>query len=434
MWSQLITKKRIVALPLLAILLVNVAFAGTAAAQPRIWVGSADLEQESVLVGETVGVEVNMHNRGDGGVLGVSVEANGSEMTSERIHVEEDSNKQAVINVSFDEPGTYRIVAGGKTAGTVTVTQMLASSVAEREDGQTVRIRAGGLESGEPTSVNMPDSESQSFAVERVTLTGPNSSFNRSVATYAPPDGASFSVPSGDGVSIVGAVEMDSSADSETTSIRVGVDRDLISENDLQADEVSVYGNANGSFTPLDTRQVTTSEDRVVYEAVTDGGSQFIVGALTPEFDVRSTDLSTESAAGGRLITLTATIANDGQVTGEYPAEMRVDGVTVDEVNVTLRPGQSETVTLQHTLTSEGEYEVGLGDESVRSVVLTSDAVSGTENADGSESASGENSSGESILDAEPSLPSLDDVGALELGIGAGIVLLGGSLLLIFRP
>lgn len=433
MWSQHTAKKRIVALPLLALLLGSVGFAGTAVAEPRIWVGSADLEQESVLVGEPVGVEVNLHNRGDGGVIGVDVEANGSEVASERIHVEKNSNKKETINVTFDEPGTYEIVAEGKTAGTVTVTQLLVSSVSDRDDGRTATLRAGASESGEPMTASVGGSENHSLALQRVSMTGPNSSFDRSVATYAPADGASFDVPDGEGAAVVGAVEMDDVSGVETTSLRVAVDRDAIRDRDMETGEVVIYRAANGSFTPLETRQVTTTDDQVVYEATTDGGSQFVVGALSPAFDVRSTNLSTEDAADGQQITLTATVANDGQVAGDYHAEMRVDGVTVADQNVTLQPGEEQRITLEHVVTQRGEYEVGLGSENVGSIVLTSDAVSGSSTSGDSESPSTDTSGGESILDAEPSLPALEDIGALELGIGAGVVLLGGGLLLLAR-
>lgn len=434
MWSQLTTKKRLVALPLLAILLINAAFAGTAVAEPQIWISNADLERDATLVGEEVGVEVQLHNRGDGGVIRVDVSANGSEVTSERIHVEADSDKKAVIDIAFDEPGQYKITAKGKTAGKLTVTRLRVASVSQRDDGQTALVRAGTVQSGETMTANLPNADNLSFDLQRISMTGPGSSFNRSIATYSPADSASFSVPSDRGASIVGAVEMDSIPGVDTTSMRLAVTRDAIREKGLQTDGVLVYRKANGSFTPLDTEQVGTTEESIVYEASTDGGSQFIVGVLSPEFDVRSTNLDTEDATDGQRITLTTTVANEGQVAGDYVAEMRVDGVTVDEQTVTLQPGESTTITQQHTVTRKGEYEIGLGEESAGSIVLTSDAVSNADQSSGDEAEStGPESTDESFLDAGPSLPSLGDIGTVELGIGASIVLVGGSLLLLFR-
>ncbi|SFS05830.1 hypothetical protein SAMN05216559_2929 [Halomicrobium zhouii] len=437
MWSQTTSKKRLIALPLLAILLANAAFAGTAVAEPRIWMSSASLERDATLVGEPVGVQVQLHNRGDGGVIGIDVLANGSDVASERIHVESDSDRKAVINVSFDEPGTYRIKANDKTAGTLTVTRLRVASVTERDDGQTAIVRAGGVAAGESMTANLPAQDGQPFALQRVTMTGPGSSFNRSVATYAPADGASFSVPSGQGASLVGAVEMDAISGVNTTSLRVAVDRDALNEHGLESNGVTVYRKTGDSFTPLTTEQAATTEDAIVYEASTDGGNQFVLGALTPEFAVRSADVDTEDASDGQRVVLKATVANEGQVAGDYEAEMRVDGVTVDRQNVTLQPGESKTVELDHVVTSKGEYDVGLGAERVSSVILTSDAISGSDQSDSSDTTADDTESTDGgLLDAEPSLPSLPaigDVGTLEVGIGAGIVLLGGGLLLFVR-
>ena len=437
MWSHTTSKKRLVALPLLAILLVNAAFAGTAVAEPRIWMSSASLERDATLVGEEVSVVAQMHNRGDGGVMRVTVTANGSDVASERIHVESDSDRKAVINVSFDDPGTYRIKANDDVAGTLTVTRLRVASVTERDGGQTAIVRAGGVEAGEPMTAKLPARDGQSFALQQVTMTGSGSSFNRSVATDAPADGASFSVPSGQGASLVGAVEMDAISGVDTTSLRLAVDRDALNEHELESDGVTVYRKTDGSFTPLATEQVATTEDSIVYDASTDGGTQFVVGALTPEFAVRSADVETEDASDGQRVTLTATVANEGQVAGDYEAEMRVDGVTVARQNVTLQPGESKTVELDHVVTSKGEYDVGLGAERVSSVILTSDTIQGSEEADSAEPDDGDSkSTDDGLLDAEPSLPSLPaigDVGTLEVGIGAGIVLLGGGLLLFVR-
>ena len=434
MWSQLTTKKRLIALPLLAILVVNAAFAGTAVAEPRIWVGSADLERDAVLVGERVGVEVELHNRGDGGIIRVDVKANGSDLASERIHVESDTDKTKVINVSFDKPGKYKITAEGKSAGTLTVSRLLVTSVEDRADGRTTLIKAGAVQSGESMTANLPRANNQSVDLRQVTMTGSGSSFNRSVATYSSVDRAPFSVPSADGSPILGAVDMDSISGVNTSSFRVAVDRDSIRENGLQTDGVRIYRKTNGNYTALPTEQVATTEDSIVYEATTDGGSQFIVGALNPTFNVRSTKLSTDDASDGQQLTLTTTVANEGSVPGDYVAEMRVDGVTVDEQTVTLQPGESTTIRQHHTISRKGEYEVSLKDESVGSVVLTSDSVStADQTTDASTESSKPESADESFLDAEPSLPSLGDVGTFELGVGASIALLGGGLLLLFR-
>lgn len=434
MWSQLSTKRRLIALPLLAILLSNAAFAGTAVAAPQIWVSGADLERDATLVGESVGVEVQLHNRGSGGALTLSIEANGSEITSERVQVEGDSSKEVVLNVSFDEPGQYSITAKGKAAGTVAVTKLRVTSVTQRDDGRTSQVRAGAIEAGEPLTANVPDTGNQSFALQRVTMIGSGSAFNRTVSTYAPVDGAPFSVANSDESPVIAAIEMDAVSGVNTSSMRVGIDRDAIRESGVGADEIRIYRKGGGSYTELDTEQATTTEDTIVYEASTDGGTQFVVGSLAAQFDVRSTTLGSEDAPGGQRIKLTPTVANDGPVSGEYVAEMRVDGVTVDQQTVTIASGESTAIPLDHTVDQKGEYQVSLGAESAGSVVLTSDAVADDEASTESErEGSKTEASDESLLDAAPSLPALGNISVLELGIGSSIALVGGGLILLLR-
>ena len=434
MWSQLSTKKRLVALPLLAILLVNVAFAGTALAAPRIWVSSADLERDATLVGESVGVELQMHNNGDGGAITVEIHANGTKIESKRVQVPADSDKKESIPITLEEPGRYKISTQDETAGVLTVTKFRAMSTENRDDGRTTRLRAGAVPAGEPLTATLSTADNQSLSLQRVTMTASGSSFNRSVATYAPADGASFSVPDSRSGSVIGAIEMDAISGVDTTSLRVSVDRDRIRESGGQSDGVRIYRKANGSYVPLETEQVATTESTIVYEASTNGGTQFVVGSLSPTFDVRSTKLGTNDATDGQQVVLTTTVANVGPIAGDYGAEMRVDGITVDRQNVSLQPGESKTVTLQHTVRSKGEYAVRLGEEDVGSVVLTSDSVSGTEQpSDAETGTSGDESSDKGLLDAEPSLPSIGDIGAIELAIGASIALVGGGLILLLR-
>lgn len=436
MWSHPPSTKRFVTLPLLAILVLNVALAGAVMAAPQIWVSSADLDRDATLVGEPVDVAVQMHNNGDdGGAISVEITANGSDLKSERVQVDAQSDKEARIPITISEPGTYEIRAEGKSAGTLTVSRLRAASVDERTDGRTVLLRAGATTAGEELTADLPASENGSFDLRQVRMTGSGSAFNRSVATYAPPRNASFSVPDDDSASVVGAIDMDSLSDVETTSLTVAIDREAIRDTGIETDDVGVYRKTDDGYEPVTTEQTSVAADTITYEATTDGGSQFVVGSLAPSFSVQSQQLSTGNAADGKRVNLTATVANDGHVAGEYTAEMRVDGSTVDEQSVSIPAGGSVTVVLEHVLTAQGDYSVALGDQSVGSVVLTSDDASTDEPTDAEETPTDgpDETDDGSPLDAAPSLPTLGGVGMIEFAIGAGIVVVGGGLLLLLR-
>lgn len=433
MWSHLPTTKRLIVLPLLAILMANAVLAGSALAAPNIWIVSANAERDTTLVGESVSVNAYVKNSGeDGGGFQMEIEANGTVVETKRVTVDAKSEKQVSVPITLDEPGTYEIRAVGvsgqsRPASSITATRFRVTETTEREDGRTALLRAGTVESGTNLTATFPDAANGSFALEQVSMTGSGEPFNRSVATYAPTDDAPFPVPNDDGSTVIGAVDMDSVSGVGTTSLRVAIARDAIRESGLQTDEVGVYREHNGSYVPLATEQVATTGDDVVYGAPTDGGNQFVVGSLSPAFEVRSNELSTGTTAEGKRINLTTTVANDGPVAGNYTAEMRVGGTAVDERTVSVPAGESTRVTLQHTVTEQGEYEVALGDRSVGSVVWTGDGASTNQPDSDAGGIDGV------IDEAVPSMPSLGDVGTLELGIGAGLVLIGGGLLLIVR-
>lgn len=444
--NNLHTSKRIVALPLLAILLVSVALAGPALGASNIWILSADATQDSVLAGESVPVEVNLKNSGDGGAVTLDVAANGTVVASERVQMDARSEKRVNVSIGLDEPGTYKLRVHGvsdqsRGAGRITVTRFRVAEVTERDDGRTALLRAGEVESGTELTADFPPAENVSFALERTTMTSSGERFNRSVSTYAPTDGAPFSVPDGEGASVVGAVDMESVSGVDTTSVQVAVDRSALRESGLDSDNVVVYRRTNGSYVPLETERTSSTSDRAVYEATTDGGERFVVGSLEPAFAVESKRLATSTGGDGKQITLTATVRNDGPIAGDYVAEMRVDGTTVSDRTVSVPAGESRTIDLNHTVTAQGDYEVALGNQSVGSVVWTGDGVSTADPAAGDDSVSDDSDGSPSEvaggpLDAAPSLPSLPslgDVGVIELGIGAGVVLVGGGLLLLLR-
>lgn len=432
MRSHLQSTKRIVALPLLAILLINVAFAGTAAAEPRIWVVSSSLDRDATLSGEDVPVGVYMQNSGSEGAITVEVTANGTVVGSKWVQMDGNSKKQISVPAAIEEPGRYKIEANGKNAGWLTVTDIRSAAVTNRDDGRTVSLRAGPVENGSSLTAELPDAENQSFAVEAVSMTGTASGFNRSVATYSPADGVPFSVPDAEATPVVGAIEMDSISDVRTSSLRVAVDRAALSESGLHADDVVVYERVNGSYVPLSTSQAATTSEEVVYEASTDGGEQFVVGSLGAAFEVRSTEISTANADGGQRINLTATVENRGAIAANYTAEMVVDGSVVSERTTSIPADERRTITLQHVVSEQGDYAVALGNQSVGSVVVTGDDVSSSSADDGGSESSDGTQTGAS--DGDLPLPSsLDDVGIRELGIGAGVVVIGGAALLLVR-
>lgn len=414
--------------PILVLLLVTVPLAGSVAAAPNIWAVSADLAHDEALVGERVPVEVHMKNTGDGGTTTIEVKRNGSVRASERISMDGNAEKNVEIPIRINNTGYYKISvddgAGSVRAGYLTVSNVRTASVSERSDGRTVRFRAGTVESNTSVVASAPAAPNSSFTLESVTMTSSGAPFNRSVATYAPAGNASFAIPGGEGSTVIGAVDMDSLDGVSTANVRLAVDRALIRDRDLETEDVVVYRRGSDGFEPVSTAQVDTTAEAVVYEATTDGGDQFVVGSLVPAFSVSSNEISTRSTDDGKRINLTASVTNDGPAAGDFDATMQVNGETVDRQTVTVGADQTKRIRLQHTVTDQGDYDVGFGNQSVGSVVLTGDDPA-SEDAPEDDGTTG----GGPV----PALPETDDVGLVQIGIGAAIVLFGGALVLFRR-
>lgn len=426
------SKKRLVAVPVLTALLASVAFSGVAVAEPRIFVTDAALQDDVVLVGENATVEVELRNTGDRGAYTVDVTADGSVVASERVIVESGEYETVEIDFAVDSRGVHEIRAEDKNAGNLNVTRVRTATVDERDDGRTVLVEAAAVDADDPLRAQFPESGDATFAVTEVATASTGSHYNRSVTTHAPATGAPFTVPDGDAAALVGTVSVDAVKGAPVTSVSVTVPRAAISDAGLTDDGVTVYRETDDGYEPLETDQVATSESTVEYRAGTDGGERFLVGSLSPSVYVQNRSLNTETTASGKAITVTATLANDGYVDGEFTARLRVDGSVVDTRTVTVADGESTDVTLEYTVVDEGAYDVALNGQPVGSVVVTSDGAA-TQTA-GEETSAGADSSGDGSEDPGlPALPGLADAGLFELGIGAAVVLLGGGVLLALR-
>ena len=79
------------------------------------------------------------------------------------------------------------------------------------------------------------------------------------------------------------------------------------------------------------------------------------------EFEVSSFTLSSTEAKVGESITASATVRNSGGATGTYRVALTIDGVEVDSKEVTLAPGETETITFTITKNVSGTFTIGIG-------------------------------------------------------------------------
>lgn len=92
---------------------------------------------------------------------------------------------------------------------------------------------------------------------------------------------------------------------------------------------------------------------------------RMVVSIIEDGFDVtgpyRNLSSVPETVVVGETITVTASIRNDGEVTGEYEATLTLDGDPVATEPVTVAPDASVTVELSYTAQATGIHTVGVG-------------------------------------------------------------------------
>ncbi|WP_207591853.1 CARDB domain-containing protein [Halomontanus rarus] len=124
---------------------------------------------------------------------------------------------------------------------------------------------------------------------------------------------------------------------------------------------------------PGETAHIGVSVDTHIAEST---NGSFEIHVLT-ERDDRSSDISLEDVTlsqtdltAGENLTVTATYENRGDATGIHTAELLVDGVVVDQRRVAVKPGKSQTVTFERTMSQTGTFEIGVDDAPTRTVTV----------------------------------------------------------------
>ena len=441
---------------LLAGLLV-VSSVGPAAAAPRVFVADASIDTKNAVTGESIEVSIQMRNTGDdGGATGVDIKANGSVVESGHYSVEAGGSRTVTEEVVFETPGAYKITVNGRSAGTVTVNRTVVTTTDRRTDGRTMLVRAGSVGTDDRIATSFPVTN-DSLAVASLTARTSESGFERNVSTYTVPADAPMALPSGDGTTVFGAVTVEQVSGVDDRRVRIAVNQSVVDGANVSSDAVSIFSGSGDEFERAETTLVGTANGRYVYEARTNDTGTMFVGALEPAFEVADYDLSTTTSGVEKEIVVSATVTNRGDVSGNYTASLLVEGDVVNTRAVTLAPGESQEITVEHAISQDGNYRVALDDQFVGSVVVaTGDSEETTTTADestdqtddsaGTETPASDDGEAEepSGTDTPTDAPDGDgggfdfslpdaDVGLTEIAIGGSVAVIGVLLVLLQR-
>lgn len=153
---------------------------GDSGGSPDFSIAAISLDASEVGVGETVTVAVRVENDGDAdGEFTGSLTADGQDVDSASVTVNENYHADLSLSTAFDQPGTYQLAVDGEAAGSVEVTGEPDLSIASTSLGSTdvapgeaatitATVENQGTAEGEvtvPLAVGDEEIDSQSVAV-----------------------------------------------------------------------------------------------------------------------------------------------------------------------------------------------------------------------------------------------------------------------------
>ena len=158
-------------------------------------------------------------------------------------------------------------------------------------------------------------------------------------------------------------IEHDLAGD-ELSGATVGfeVSRSQLDDLGVEPEAVTLYRQTDDGWTPLSTEQADDTESHYRYAATTPGFSVFAIGTESPRFTVTEAELANSSITVGETATVTATVENRGQQSGEYTAELAADNETVDNETVHIEGQSSVTVELSFEPQSADDYALAVGE------------------------------------------------------------------------
>jgi len=125
--------------------------------------------------------------------------------------------------------------------------------------------------------------------------------------------------------------------------------------------KIAEQTNANGivSYWVTAPGTYTVNATKTGYE---EGETVIEVAEKMAAFTFSDLKIEPASVEAGKAVNISANVTNAGTSAGETEVELLVNNESVDFQNISLGPGESETVDFSHTEEEEGTYNVTIGD------------------------------------------------------------------------
>ncbi|MGM0716826.1 MAG: PKD domain-containing protein, partial [Halobacteriota archaeon] len=291
---------------------------------------------------EEVTLDASASDDPDGSIASYEWEVDGDALASDE-----------TATTSFDSAGDYDVELtvtddDGDTDTTTQTVSVTDAPVDEPTDEVEVSL--------EPSESTITEGESDEFDIVVSNLEG--GSVGAYDITLALSDG---DVAAFDGFNVDGEpIDDDGSDMTDVTeagdTIRIEVAGQSVTGSDAVVGTVSVSGESPGEVEISVQEALVYDESGGGYEIGSAEGASMTVEELQePYFEVTALDAPDEVTQGND-ITVTATVANTGELTGTKTVSFEFDGATVDSEDVSLDPGSSTDVSFT---VSSGEIAAG---------------------------------------------------------------------------
>lgn len=135
-------------------------------------------------------------------------------------------------------------------------------------------------------------------------------------------------------------------------------------------EEVVLYRYSDGTGRALPTEFVGETATHYVYRVESPGMSEFVVGALRPEFELSSVAADRTAASTGEPVRIRALVTNVGEADGVFTAELTRDGEVVARDDLTVAAGGTRQVNFEHAFDRPGTYDVRVNGQHVATVTV----------------------------------------------------------------
>ncbi|WP_254864319.1 CARDB domain-containing protein [Halovivax gelatinilyticus] len=348
---------------------------------PRLDVTDISLDEIEIDLGEDASVTATVENTGNGTEeFAVEFEIDGEVEGNETVELGTNETTEIAFTHAFDEEGEYALAVEGVEAGTVNVVdpdpdiEVTDASLSDEEidTGENLTVEATvenvGDETDERTIVLEIDGSIEDEAVVEL---GANETEQIEFIHTFGTDGEYD-------VSVSGAEAGTVSVNATTGSLVLTVEDELTGDGVDAAftiwdgDEAVYEGEADsGSLVPsIDVGTydivITASEyeTKTVESVEIEAAEQSSVSVeLTPEtkFSVSDASLDETDVEEGEEVTIAADVENDGEVAGEYTAELEIDGSVEETETVELGPDEVESIAFIYRFDDAGEFAVSVG-------------------------------------------------------------------------